>query len=155
MAGAWTVPSGSSASRWPCETLAVRGPDRGAETDPSPSVLKLMLDTNVVDELIADDELVGMLRHSVDSGSVEVLITHLQIDEVMNTGDNKRAKRGALVQLLAELPAVRVPTYGFVLDLSRVDNAMLASKEHAEMFLELTGGNVRHNEDALIVLTAA
>lgn len=48
-----------------------------------------------------------------------------------------------------------MPTYGFVLDLSRVDNAMLASEGQAEMFLELIGGNVRHNEDALVVLTAA
>jgi hypothetical protein len=48
-----------------------------------------------------------------------------------------------------------VPTYGFVVGLSRLGNAMLASDEHAEMFLELTGGNLRHNEDALIVLTAA
>ena len=32
---------------------------------------------------------------------------------------------------------------------------MLASDDHAESFLELTGGNRRHNEEALIVLTAA
>ena len=31
----------------------------------------------------------------------------------------------------------------------------LASDDHAESFLELTGGNRRHNEDPLIVLTAA
>jgi hypothetical protein len=114
-----------------------------------------MLDTNVVDELVADSELVSTLQQSVESGRVKLLITHLQIDEVMNTGDDKRAKREALVQLLAELPATRVPTYGFVVGLSRLGNAMLASDEHAEMFLELTGGNLRHNEDALIVLTAA
>jgi hypothetical protein len=114
-----------------------------------------MLDTNVVDELVADSGLVNVLRQSVESGKSELLITHLQIDEVMNTGDDKRAKREALVQLLAELPATRVSTYDFVLGLSRLDNAMLASDEHAQMFLELTGGNLRHNEDALIVLTAA
>jgi hypothetical protein len=73
-----------------------------------------MLDTNVVDELVADSELVSTLQQSVESGRVKLLITHLQIDEVMNTGDDKRAKREALVQLLAELPATRVPTYGFV-----------------------------------------
>ena len=32
---------------------------------------------------------------------------------------------------------------------------MLASDDHAATFLDLTGGNRRHNEDALIVLTAA
>lgn len=113
-----------------------------------------MLDTNVVDQLMADVDLVALLRQSVDSGAVELLITHIQIDEILNTGADKRAKREALVQMLAALPALRVPTYGFVLDLSRLDNAMLASDNHAASFLELTGGNQRHNEDALIVLTA-
>lgn len=114
-----------------------------------------MLDTNVVDELMADPTLVSLLRQAVDAGTVELLITHVQIDEVLNIGPNKRAKREALVQMLAALPANRVPTYGFVLDLSRLDNAMLASEGHEATFLELTGGNTRHNEDALIVLTAA
>jgi hypothetical protein len=118
-------------------------------------VLKLMLDTNVADELIRDTDLVTILQQGVIAGSVELLITHVQIDEVMNTGDSKRAKREALVQLLAELPARRVPTYGSVFDLSRFDNAMFGSDDHAEMLLDLTGGNTRHNEDALIVLTAA
>lgn len=130
-------------------------PDRCADSDPSPTVLKLMLDTNVVDELMADPALVSLLRQAVDDRTVELLITHVQIDEVLNMGPNKRAKREALVQMLAELPANRVPTYGFVLDLSRLDNAILASEGHAATFLELTGGNTRHNEDALIVLTAA
>lgn len=130
-------------------------PDRCADSDPSPTVLKLMVDTNVVDELMADPALVSLLREAVRTGTVELLLTHVQIDEVLNMGANKRAKREALVQLLATLPARRVPTYGFVLNLSRLDNAMLASDAHAATLRELTGGNPRHNEDALIVLTAA
>ena len=114
-----------------------------------------MLDTNVVDELMADTALVSLLREATDAGSVELLITHVQIDEVLNRGPNKRARREALLQMLAALPANRVPTYGFVLDLSRLDNAMRSSEAHAATFVELTRGNKRHNEDALIVLTAA
>ena len=114
-----------------------------------------MLDTNVIDELFVDPSLVARLRLAVDDGAVELLITHVQIDEVLNMGPAKRAKREALVQVLAALPAHRVPSYGFVLDLSRLDNSMLASESHAATFLELTGSNPRHNEDALIVLTAA
>ena len=114
-----------------------------------------MLDTNVVDELMADPALVELLRDAAVAGRIELLLTHVQIDEVLNMGTTKRAKQEALLQLLAELPARRVPTYGFVLDLSRLDNAMLASEEHASAFVQLTGGNTRHNEDALIVLTAA
>ncbi len=141
---------------WPVSnTLGMVEPDRCADIDPTPGVLKLMIDTNVVDELVVDSELVDLLRRAAEAGVVEVLVTHVQIDEVLNMGPNKRAKRDALVQLLATLPARRVPTYGVVVDLSRIDNALFASDRHAEMFLEMTGGNTRHNEDALIVLTAA
>ena len=118
-------------------------------------MLKLMLDTNVVDVLMTDSALLGLLRQATTSGAVELLVTHVQIDEVMSMGPNKRAKMESLVQLLADLPARRVPTYGFVFDLSRFDNATFASEEHAAAFQEMTGGNTRHNEDALIVLTAA
>ena len=114
-----------------------------------------MLDTNVIDALMADPDLVSLLRDAVAAGTVELLITHVQIDEVLNTGSNKRTKREALVQMLAALPAKRVPTYGVIWDLSRWDNAMFASEAHAAALLDLTGGNTRHNEDALIVLTAA
>ena len=114
-----------------------------------------MLDTNVIDALMADLDLVSLLRDAVAEGKVELLITHVQIDEVLNMGPSKRAKREALIQMLAALPAKRVPTYGFVLDLSRWDSAMFASEAHAATLLDLTGGNTRHNEDALIVLTAA
>lgn len=130
-------------------------PDRCATSDPSPTVLKLMMDTNVVDELMAAPALLSQLRQAVDAGAVQLLITHIQIDEVLNMGPSKRAKREALIQLLAVLPARRVRTYGVVVDLSRFDNAILASDGHAATLLELTGGNTRHNEDALIVLTAA
>jgi hypothetical protein len=133
----------------------VVSPDRCADADPTPGVLKLMLDTNVIDALMADQELVSLLRSAVDNSTLELLITHVQIDEVMNTGSAKRAKREALVQMLATLPAKRVPTYGVIPDLSRFDNAIFASDAHAATLLEMTGGNTRHNEDALIVLTAA
>jgi hypothetical protein len=114
-----------------------------------------MLDTNVIDALLGEHDLVPLLQREVQSGRVELLVTHLQIDEVLAMGQEKRAKRDSLMQFLALLPARRVLTYGFVTDLSRVDNAMLASEEHGKLFDELTRGNPRHNEDALIVLTAA
>ncbi|MHB1128906.1 MAG: hypothetical protein ACYC06_02525 [Ilumatobacteraceae bacterium] len=129
--------------------------DRHADMDPTSRVLKLMLDTNVVDKLVADRELLGILRREVDAGKIELLITHVQIDEVLNTREDKRAKRDALVQLLVELPARRVATYGFIPGLSRLGNAMPGSAGNGALLLELTGGNTRHNEDAVIVLTAA
>lgn len=76
-------------------------PDRCADSDPSPNVLKLMLDTNVIDELMANPAIVSHLRRATETGAVELLITHVQIDEVLKMGPSKRAKREALVQILA------------------------------------------------------
>ncbi|MCB9379714.1 MAG: bifunctional DNA primase/polymerase [Acidimicrobiaceae bacterium] len=130
-------------------------PDRCAPEDPSPGIRKLMLDTNVIDKLAADPELVDLLSLSAQRGEIQLLVTHLQIDEVLEIGDHARARREALLQVLANLPAERVPTYGFLLDRSRLDHAALASDNHAALFRELTRSNPRHHEDVLILLTAA
>ena len=114
-----------------------------------------MLDTNVIDKLAADPELVDLLSLSAQRGEIQLLVTHLQIDEVLEIGDHARARREALLQVLANLPAERVPTYGFLLDRSRLDHAALASDNHAALFRELTRSNPRHHEDVLILLTAA
>jgi len=114
-----------------------------------------MLDTNIVDQLAEDRALVAKLGHAVRAGNLRLLLTHLQIDEVLEMKAEKRAKRASLLQVLTSLPAERVPTYGFLLDRSRLDHAMLASDNHAALFTALTRGNPRHHEDVLILLTAA
>jgi hypothetical protein len=72
-------------------------------------------DTHVVDALAVDVGLLEQLRTAVEQGHLEVTITHLQIDEVIAIPENdeRAAHRAALVNVLARLPAERIPTYGF------------------------------------------
>lgn len=129
--------------------------DRCVPSDPTPGVLKLMLDTNIADDLLVRLLLLPTLRAAVESGRIELLVTHLQIDEVMEIPDIKSERRDALVNVLASLPARRVDTYGDVMGRTRMGYGMMASGEHSLLYNELINGNIRHQEDALIVLTAA
>ncbi|MCE9621004.1 MAG: hypothetical protein K8R99_01520 [Actinomycetia bacterium] len=129
--------------------------DRCAPSDPTPGVMKLMVDTNIADDLLVRLLLLADLRAAVSSGRLELLVTHLQIDEVMETPENKSERRDALVNVLASLPARRVATYGFVVGRTRLGFGMLASSEHSQLYDELISGNIRHQEDAILILTAA
>jgi hypothetical protein len=84
-----------------------------------------MLNTRLLDALSDDPELSALLRRRVDDRSVELLVTHLQLDKVTELPNSRAKRRAELDQLLATLPATRVPTYGFILDRSRLDEARL------------------------------
>lgn len=81
-------------------------------------------------------------------------VTHLAIDEVEKISIDRDHRRHALLQVLAKLPADRIATSTVVLGISRFDEACFGSDRDAEDFVRLTGGNVRHAEDAMLALTA-
>jgi hypothetical protein len=112
-----------------------------------------MLDTNVVDKLVADGALVDRLQRLVGDGQVRLLFTHLQVDEVMETPESN-PKRQQLVNVLARLPAELVPTYGFIVGRSRLDNARLTGDQGAALIERLRGPDRKHTEDAVIATTA-
>lgn len=95
-----------------------------------------MLDTNVVDKLVADHALVGGLQRLVGERRIRLLFTHLQIDEIMECPESN-PKRQHLVDLMARLPAERVPTYGFIVGRSRLDNARITGDEGAALIERL------------------
>jgi hypothetical protein len=89
---------------------------------------RLFLDTNAVDALASDERLRGQLDCAARAGVVEVLITHLQIDEILEMPGTKVDAQAALLQTLAELDAARVPTAGAVWDRSRWEEASVKSE---------------------------
>ena len=81
------------------------------------------------------------------------MLTHVQIDEILNTpGDNPRRDR--LVSMLAEIPARRIPTYGFIVGLSRLGNARVTDDDGADFIEALQAGNPKRNKDAVLIATA-
>ena len=114
-----------------------------------------MLDTNMIDVLLDEPALLSRLRVFAHEKPIGLLMTHLQVDEINEMGEAKRARKDGLIEVLNQLEIDLVSTYGFVLGRSRLDNAIPASERHSEILRAMTKGNARHNEDAIIVLTAA
>jgi predicted nucleic acid-binding protein len=90
-----------------------------------------------------------VMRSSVDQGQLEVLFTHVTIDELAATPDEDRGSR--LLLLLVDLGHL-IPTGAVVLDFSRLNFARLASDTEAvEAF---RSDNIDHTRDAPVAVTA-
>ncbi len=114
--------------------------------------LRLMLDSNISHALHRDDGLRESLTRAVDSGSVELLVTHIQVDENLDHPDPEEGRR--LIHAMMGSGARAVPTYGVVLDVSRLGSARLFDEGTAAMFEAFRHGNPKHSQDGLIAATA-
>src|SRR5687768_17482011 len=110
--------------------------------------LTVMLDSNAIDALALDDHVLARVERAVLDGTLVLVVTHLQYDELNRTPDDDRRRR------LLRLTLRGTHTAGFVLDVSRLDMAALASEAEHAIYEDVTKGNVKHAEDALILLTA-
>lgn len=90
-----------------------------------------------------------MVRAAVDGGDLELLITHVNIDELAAIPDLER--RSFLLLILCDLGTL-VPTGATVLDFSRLHFSRLG--EDADGTEALRSGNIDHTRDALIAVTA-
>lgn len=108
-----------------------------------------MFDSNIYDKVIADEALFSQLRSLVDSNQLEIVSTHVQLDELGKIEDD--AKRESALAV----PSTIVPSMGFVLDVSRLDMACLDGGDPGIIeYEQIQKGNPKHIEDALIALTA-
>lgn len=105
--------------------------------------LRVMLDSNAFDALALDDHVRVLVGSAVEAGALDLVVTHVQMDEVGKTPDPKRT---ALLRLTVSMTY----TSGIVLDVSRLDMAVFSTPEEDVIFDAVTVGNPRHNEDALI-----
>ena len=69
-----------------------------------------MLDSMVFDALLDEDAMLDVLRDAVSRGDVELLVTHIQVDEIVETvgRDPERLKR--LLHTLMRSGATEVNT---------------------------------------------
>ena len=111
--------------------------------------IRVVLDSNAVDDLPSSDAY-ETLQAAVASGILDVMWTHITVDELAAIPDPER--RAHLLCLAVGL-ARMVPTAAFVLDYSRLNFARLGDDEEA--FEAFRKGNLRHTRDALVAATAA
>ena len=96
----------------------------------------------------------GSWPRAAEAGTLVLLVTHLQIDEMIEMPVHKVERQEELLQQLGSLVAARVSTAGAVWGRSRWDESTWMSGDDAELLEALRGGNARHTEDVLLILTA-
>jgi rRNA-processing protein FCF1 len=106
---------------------------------------QFLIDSHIHDRIIDVPSALDLVTKLVRNGTIRLLTTHVQADELARTPDEQR--RAALMAV----PAERVLAYGFVLDTSRLDEARLGESGPIE---SLRRGNPVHTEDALIGASA-
>ena len=89
------------------------------------------------------------LRAALDAGRVELLFTHVNIDELAAVPHLDRRSR--LLLTLVDIGRL-VPTGACALDISRLNFARL--NDDVDVVEALRSGNVDHTRDALIAVTA-
>jgi len=111
---------------------------------------RIMLDSNIFDNVAATPGLTDDLRALEKGGELEIVSTHVQDDQLKNIPD--LAKRKAVLAI----PRRIVPTTEFVLGTSRLDQACLGDGEAGGIYYDdIQINNPKHVEDALIALAAA
>jgi hypothetical protein len=121
---------------------------------PKGQVPRFVIDTHVLDAMIADPALFDSVNAAIVDGRIEVHVTHVQIDEAMATPDHKADKRSDLANTLANSAAQRSPTYGFIIGMSRLDEAMISTDEWAATYAAEVALHSSQGNDAVLISTA-
>lgn len=150
MTGSGSIDTEFSCPR--CGSLEVSGADLvichkcGYQIRPrSPGAKPIVLDSNVYDVIVASATDLAAVRSVCLGGQVELLLTHIQYDELAAIKDT--AKRVASFSI----PFVIETTAGIVLDVSKAGLARFGGESTVDAIRSPTGGHAR---DALIASTA-
>lgn len=111
---------------------------------------RVLLDSNALDPLLTIPRTYETLRASVDSGDLEVVFTHITVDEMAAIPD--LGKRQHLLVLLIALGHM-ILTAGACCDFSRLDFCRVMADDDIS-FEMLRSSNIDHSRDALIAHTA-
>ncbi|MFC8996328.1 PIN domain-containing protein [Streptomyces rochei] len=112
---------------------------------------RVMFDSNAIDPIADTSGAFEALQEATKAGRLEILYTHVTIDELVAIPDLDR--RQHLTLLMVELGKL-VPTGATVLDFSRLNFCRLGADDEQDMLEELRSQNIRHSRDALIGITA-
>src|SRR6266540_5314667 len=103
-------------------------------------------DTNIFDKIIADDVCLELVRRLTAAGKIELVVTHIQEDELAAIQDDAKRQR------MADVPRSFAPTSDFVLGVSRLGMARLGTGALLEP-IRATNWS-KYTRDGLIAATA-
>jgi hypothetical protein len=111
--------------------------------------VRVMLDSNIFDRIIESPGLVERLQSLRAAGLLDLIVTHVQEDELAGAPDAKR-------RAYPPVPRRVVKTSVAVLGVSRLGKARLGEGQAGGLdFGVLAGPNSTHVKDAVIALSAA
>ena len=110
--------------------------------------MRFMLDTMIFDYIVADASLADAVRDAATSGSMVIVTTHIQEDQIADIQDD--AKREAISRIARTV----VPTTGLALGVSRLGMSGLASKKTSATLERIGRRHLRTVKDALIAASA-
>jgi len=111
---------------------------------------RVLLDSNALDPLLTKFGAFEALDQAVSSASLEVLYTHITVDEIAATPNLET--RQWLLNLLVFLGRP-ILTSGALADFSRANFCRVMAADD-DTFEPLRSGNIKHSRDALIAYTA-
>ena len=112
--------------------------------------MRVMIDTQIFDELIEDSDTLGSLLELINNQKIELLITTAQDREIEKIPDKDKKNK------IRAVPTTKVGTPLFILGYSAMNLDELGTgEEDGIRYSEIEAGNPRHKEDALIGITAA
>ena len=107
---------------------------------------RFALDTNVFDRIVETDASLARVQRLVAAGLIEIVVTHIQEDELAEITDEVKRER------IARVPRVQEPTSDFIIGVSRLGMARLGTGANLE---PLRASNwSKYTNDALIAATA-
>jgi hypothetical protein len=112
---------------------------------------RIVFDSNAIDPLVDNPGAFEALEAAKLAGDLQVLYTHVNIDELAAVPDLER--RSTLILLLIALGEL-VPTGFAACDYSRFNFARFGDEDDAELHETLRSANFKHTRDALIAGTA-
>jgi hypothetical protein len=110
---------------------------------------RVFLDSNALDPLMVLFGAFEALRTAVSSGEIEILFTHVTVDEMAAIPELERRQR--LLIFLIALGRM-IDTSSACLDVSRLDFCRLS--DDGDVFEALRSNKISHSRDALIAHTA-
>ena len=112
---------------------------------------KFAIDSNIIDAIANCPGFIEKLQVAVTQQRLQLLVTHVQRDEIMEiTTEHRRLE---LLAVYNSLPKQEIPTHDFVIGRSRLDMARLSDGLDYEKYVD-GGTREKHSEDALIGITA-
>lgn len=115
---------------------------------------RIGIDSMIVDQIMETPGLLESIQRAAGSRRLTFIATHILHDQLAATQDPERREK--LLATLEALPKENIPTRGFVLDISRLDEARLGDGIESGVSLgQVKTGGRGGRQDALVATTAA